>query len=116
MDLKENNIQVLKQQKHTYDELAKYLDLSTSELDTAFATHSIDVRTLETIAKELKLPLYRLFRDPLGDITQATEYYKELGFSLEDIIKLKTKLDIALQEIEFLKKELEKERAKNKTS
>ena len=116
MDLKENIIQVLKQQKHTYGELAKYLNLSTSELDKAFATNSLDVRTLETIAKELKLPLYRLFRDPIGNITQSTEYYKELGFNLEDIIKLKTKLDIALQEIEFLKKELEKERAKNKTS
>jgi transcriptional regulator with XRE-family HTH domain len=112
MNLKDNLVKILKQQNHTYEELAKYLGTSIEELDESIINHSMDVRTLEMIAKELKLPLYRLFRDPLGDLTQATEYYKELGFTLEDVIRLKTQLDIALQEIESLKKELELVKAK----
>ena len=57
----------------------KHTTRLTDELEIQF-------KILETIAKELKLPLYRLFRDPIGNITQSTEYYKELGFNLKILL------------------------------
>src|SRR5438128_1164589 len=63
MTLKEKVIKVLENKKHTYADLAKYLNTSEKELDHAFETNSIEIRMLELISKELRIPLYSFFRD-----------------------------------------------------
>jgi transcriptional regulator with XRE-family HTH domain len=63
MTLKDKVLRILEGKKHTYAELAKYLNLTEDELDHAFETNSIEIRTLEAISKELRIPLYSFFRD-----------------------------------------------------
>ena len=61
--LKEKVLKILEGNKHTYSELAKYLNITEQDLDSAFENNSIEIRTLELISKELRIPLYSFFRD-----------------------------------------------------
>src|ERR1700741_3178494 len=64
MNLKNKIEKLLAQQKHTYKDLAEHLHLSEKQLDHALETKTLEVRTLELISKELRIPLYSFFRDP----------------------------------------------------
>jgi transcriptional regulator with XRE-family HTH domain len=64
MNLKQRILKLIEAQKYTYEDLAKYLNISEVELDQAFDTNTIEIRTLELISKELRIPLYSFFRDP----------------------------------------------------
>src|ERR1700739_2310211 len=64
MNLKNKIISLLEQNKYTYKELADHLHLTEAELDHALETKTLEVRTLELISKELRIPLYSFFRDP----------------------------------------------------
>jgi hypothetical protein len=73
--LKEKVLKILEGNKHTYAELAKYLNISEKDLDQAFADNSIEIRTLELISKELRIPLYSFFRDHEYGFDQTQEPY-----------------------------------------
>jgi transcriptional regulator with XRE-family HTH domain len=65
MDLKDKIINLLQQNNYTYSQLAEHLHVSETELDHALETKTLEVRTLELISKELRIPLYSFFRDPI---------------------------------------------------
>ena len=65
MNLKNKIVKLLNENKYTYSQLAEHLKLSEAELDHALETKTLEVRTLELISKELRIPLYSFFRDPV---------------------------------------------------
>lgn len=58
MNLKSKIIELLQDSEHTFDDLLKQLDLTEAEFDSQFDTKTIEIRTLELISKELRIPLY----------------------------------------------------------
>jgi transcriptional regulator with XRE-family HTH domain len=111
MDLKSKIIDSLKQTKYSYSDLADYLTISESELDKALETKSLDIRTLEMISKELRIPLYSFFHDE--NLSLEKLYLKKLNlYSSKNKNNNVTELESLMLEIEFLKKLLsEKEEA-----
>src|ERR1041385_2822359 len=73
--LKEKVLKILEGNKHTYSDLAKYLNISEKDLDQAFADNSIEIRTLELISKELRIPLYSFFRHQEDGYEHTQEPY-----------------------------------------
>ena len=63
MNLKNKIVKLLEQNNYTYQQLAEHLHISETELDHALETKTLEVRTLELISKELRIPLYSFFRD-----------------------------------------------------
>ena len=63
MNLKDKILQVLKMKDISYVELGSYLNISETELDYALENNTIEIRTLELISKELRIPLYSFFRE-----------------------------------------------------
>jgi transcriptional regulator with XRE-family HTH domain len=113
MNLKNKIITLLEQNKYTYKELAGHLRLSEAELDHALETKTLEVRTLELISKELRIPLYSFFRGPVE--TEKTlssdkeQRYYDVNIWSDQEVKYKS-------EITKLKEDLEKiaAEAKNK--
>ena len=75
MTLKDKILKVLASKKHTYADLAKYLNITEEDLDHAFEHNSIEIRTLELISKELRIPLYSFFRDHQYGFDNTLEPY-----------------------------------------
>jgi transcriptional regulator with XRE-family HTH domain len=63
MNLKDKIIQLLEVKKITYNDLANHLGITDEQLNHALETKTLEVRTLELISKELRIPLYSFFRD-----------------------------------------------------
>jgi transcriptional regulator with XRE-family HTH domain len=63
MNLKDKIIQLLEVKKLTYNDLANHLGITDEQLNHALETKTLEVRTLELISKELRIPLYSFFRD-----------------------------------------------------
>ena len=104
MNLKNKIVNLLQQNNYTYEQLAMHLRLTEPELDHALETKTLEVRTLELISKELRIPLYSFFR---GDsqkqpqiINEQDKYYNVNIWSDQEV-KYKT-------EITQLKEELQK--------
>jgi transcriptional regulator with XRE-family HTH domain len=68
-------MQVLEAKKHSYADLARYLNITEQDLDRAFEDNSIEIRTLELISKELRIPLYSFFRDHEYGFDHTQEQY-----------------------------------------
>ena len=103
MDLKSKIIDILESRKLTYETLVNYLGISQEELDKAFSENTLEIRTLELISKELRIPLYSFFRDPEGTYDyfgKGEPYYNTHIWAPGEINNR--------VEIENLKKELEK--------
>jgi hypothetical protein len=106
MTLKEKVLKVLDSKKHTYAELAKYLNIAEEDLDHAFEQNSIEIRTLELISKELRIPLYSFFRDHQYGFEQELEPYYNVNI-WGDTDEENRKLIAALQlEVSRLKVQL----------
>ena len=58
-NLKERIIAVLAARNLTYKQLTDYLGVSEQQLDHALEQNTIEIRTLEQISKDLRIPLYR---------------------------------------------------------
>jgi transcriptional regulator with XRE-family HTH domain len=100
MNLKERVIAILNKRDYTYEDLLKFLGVEKSVLDEAFEKNTLEVRTLELISKELRIPLYSFFRDPSRLPEFKEPYYTENIW--EDSEK---SFDL---EINSLKKEIER--------
>lgn len=109
MNLKKKIISLLQQSNYTYKDLAEHLNLSESELDHAFETKTLEIRTLEQISKELRIPLYSFFRDPefLAAYGNKEPYYNVNIWSDQEM-KLKTNIKNLKAELDALKSELRK--------
>jgi hypothetical protein len=54
---------VLIKENYTFKQLADYLNLSEEQLEEGLANKTLELRYLEDISKNLKVPLYSFFRD-----------------------------------------------------
>lgn len=111
MDLKDKIIELLKEKNVTYNQLAEHLNLTEKELDHALETRTLEVRTLELISKELRIPLYSFFRDP--DALQKymnsnLEPYYNVNIWSDQEIRYKNEIHLLKDQIEDLKVELAK--------
>lgn len=111
MDLKDKIIELLKEKNVTYNQLAEHLYLTEKELDHALETRTLEVRTLELISKELRIPLYSFFRDP--DALQKymnsnLEPYYNVNIWSDQEIRYKNEIHLLKDQIEDLKAELAK--------
>ena len=118
MNLKDRIITILKKKEYTYSDLAKYLGVTEQKLDHTFETNTMEIRTLELISKELRIPLYSFFRDPSLTFDFREPYYVEniweetqKGYELELSAMKKEidKLKILCAEKDLLIKALEQE-------
>ena len=75
MNLKEKILRVLEAKNYNFADLAKYLNVSEKELDNSVSNNSIEIRTLELISKELRIPLYSFFRDHDYTVDTSKEQY-----------------------------------------
>ena len=104
MNLKEKILQVLEKKNYTYAELATYLSISEAELDFAIENNTIEIRTLELISKELRIPLYSFFRENFeGFDFEKESYYNENIWSKEEASESIPDLRTLRQEIEALR-------------
>ncbi|TND04856.1 MAG: hypothetical protein FD123_3793 [Bacteroidetes bacterium] len=108
--LKERIVAVLRAKNFSYSELVNYLGTSEEALDQALADSTIEIRTLEQISKELRIPLYSFFRDPslLGGDESDEQAYYNVNIWAPSEIQLLTENDRLRKEIEQLKLELAK--------
>ncbi|HTA62599.1 MAG TPA: hypothetical protein VK835_09095 [Bacteroidia bacterium] len=112
MNLKNKIITLLEQNKYTYKELAGHLHITEAELDHALETKTLEVRTLELISKELRIPLYSFFRDSAEmakSLSTEKERYYDVNIWSDQEVNYRS-------EITKLKEDLEKlaAEAKNK--
>lgn len=119
MNLKERVVSILKKRSYTYTDLAKYLGVTEKQLDHTFETNTLEIRTLELISKELRIPLYSFFRDPstMGfDFKEPfyveniwEENYRSFELEMAALKKEVEKLKILCAEKDLLIKALEQE-------
>ncbi len=103
MDLKAKIIAILESRNLSYETLVNYLGVTQEELDKAFSENTLEIRTLELISKELRIPLYSFFRD--ADSTY--NYYGEADKYYNTHIWAPNEINHQV-EIEAMKKELDK--------
>lgn len=106
MNLKEKILQVLEMKKFTYADLASYLNISESDLDYALEHNTLEIRTLELISKELRIPLYSFFRENFDGYNFDKEPYYNVNLWSKEEAKYTLELKALRQEIEQLKAEL----------
>lgn len=111
MDLKDKIIELLKEKNVTYIQLAEHLSVTEKELDHALETRTLEVRTLELISKELRIPLYSFFRDPVAlqkYMNSNLEPYYNVNIWSDQEIRYKNEIHLLKDQIEDLKAELAK--------
>src|SRR5690242_6815278 len=102
MNLKEKILQVLEMKKFTYADLSSYLDISESDLDYALENNTLEIRTLELISKELRIPLYSFFRENFKDFDFEKESYYHVNIWSKET-KSNSEIKTLRQEIEQLR-------------
>jgi len=103
MNLKDKIVNLLQQNNYTYSQLAEHLHISEAELDHALETKTLEVRTLELISKELRIPLYSFFRDPdemAKYLSSDKERYYDVNIWSDQEIKYKTEITKLKETIE----------------
>jgi len=106
MNLKEKILQVLEMKKFTYADLASYLNISESDLDYALENNTLEIRTLELISKELRIPLYSFFRENFEGFDFEKEPYYNVNIWSKEEAKFTLELKALRQEVEQLRAEL----------
>jgi hypothetical protein len=74
--LREKIEEILVKENYTFSQLADYLNLSEEQLEDGLANKTLELRYLEDISKNLKVPLYSFFRDT----NQKTNYTEKPYF------------------------------------
>lgn len=106
MNLKERILQILELKKYTYAELAAYLDVSESHLDSSLENNTLEIRTLELISKGLRIPLYSFFRDNVEGFNFEKEPYYNVNIWSKEEAKHPQEIEILRQEIEAMRAEI----------
>jgi transcriptional regulator with XRE-family HTH domain len=107
MHIADKIYQFLDKKGISFSDFAAHIQVPESDLKDAFSNNSLEIRTLEKISKELKIPLYRFFRDPIGDLTDIQAGFTYASITEAELNYLKHQLEIANKEINLLKQELE---------
>ena len=106
MNLKSKILQVLEMKKFTYADLASYLNISESELDFALENNTLEIRTLELISKELRIPLYSFFRENFTGFDFEKEPYYNVNIWSKEESKYALELKALRQELDQLRIDL----------
>ncbi|MBI2968200.1 MAG: hypothetical protein HYY40_10370 [Bacteroidetes bacterium] len=64
LNLKNRIIAFLEARNYTFKDLAGYLELDEDYLTRVLDENSLEIRTLESISKALRIPLFSFFHDP----------------------------------------------------
>jgi len=111
--LREKIEEILIKENYTFSQLAEYLNLSEEELEDGLEHKTLELRYLEEISKNLKVPLYSFFRTAENmTLVHEKPFYTNKLWE-EDTDKSPQKLR---EEIDMLKKAIaykEAELAKN---
>jgi len=107
INLKAKILQLLELKKFTYADLASYLNISEAALDFSLENNTLEIRTLELISKELRIPLYSFFRESFeeGFDLEKEAYYNVNIWSKEEN-KYTLELKALRQEVEQLRVDL----------
>lgn len=106
VNLKSKILQVLELKKFTYADMASYLNISESDLDYALEHNTLEIRTLELISKELRIPLYSFFRENFDGFDFEKEPYYNVNIWSKEESKFTLELKALRQEIEQLRIDL----------
>jgi hypothetical protein len=106
VNLKSKILQVLEMKKFTYADMASYLNISESDLDYALEHNTLEIRTLELISKELRIPLYSFFRENFDGFDFEKEPYYNVNIWSKEESKYTLELKALRQEIEQLRIDL----------
>ena len=99
--LREKIEDILIKEKYTFSQLADYLNLSEEQLENGLANKTLELRHLEDISKNLKVPLYSFFRDHNVKINYSEKpYFTNKLWNDDDESSSPQKL---MEEIELLK-------------
>lgn len=107
-DLKERIIAVLNAKNLTYSQLVEHLGMTEELLDHALTENTIEIRTLELISKELRIPLYSFFREHEIDFNSSEQPFYNVNIWAPEEIHLRTENENLRQEIERLRMEVAK--------
>jgi transcriptional regulator with XRE-family HTH domain len=107
-DLKERIIAVLNARNLTYQQLVDYIGITEKALDEALEQNTIEIRTLELISKELRIPLYSFFRNPNADNDAPEHPFYNVNIWAPEEIHLRTENETLRQEVERLRMEIAK--------
>jgi hypothetical protein len=106
VNLKTKILQVLEMKKFTYADMASYLNISESDLDYALEHNTLEIRTLELISKELRIPLYSFFRENFEGFDFEKEPYYNVNIWSKEENKYTLELKALRQEVEQLRVDL----------
>ncbi len=108
MNLKGKIVELLDKQKYSYKDLAEHLNLTEGQLDHALETKTLEVRTLELISKELRIPLYSFFRDPaqMAAYMEEKEKYYDVNIWSHQEIKYKSEIDRLREDLQKLSSDI----------
>lgn len=110
--LREKIEEILVKENYTFTQLANYLNLSESELEKGLENKTLELRHLEDISKNLKVPLYSFFRDNEVKINYHEKPYftNKLWNDGEESSpqKLQEEIEILKQALTFKEAELAK--------
>ncbi len=105
-NLKEKILQILDVKNFTYADLAAHLLLSEKDLDFALKHNTLEIRTLELISKELRIPLYSFFRDNFEGVDFPKEPYYNINIWSKEENKYLVELKKLRKQVEELKTEV----------
>jgi transcriptional regulator with XRE-family HTH domain len=106
VNLKSKILQVLEMKKFTYADMASYLNISENDLDYALENNTLEIRTLELISKELRIPLYSFFRENFDGFDFEKEPYYNVNIWSKEESKYTLELKALRQELEQLRIDL----------
>ncbi|MGZ4066025.1 MAG: hypothetical protein ACXVPN_06455 [Bacteroidia bacterium] len=94
MNLKGKIVELLQKQNYSYKDLAEHVNLTEEQLDHALETKTLEVRTLELISKELRIPLYSFFRDPaqMAAYLEEKEKYYDVNIWSDQEVKYRSEI------------------------
>lgn len=106
--LREKIEEILVKENYTFTQLADYLNLSEAQLEEGLANKTLELRYLEDISKNLKVPLYSFFRDHNQKInyTEKPYFVNKLWNDSEEVSPQKL-----MEEIEMLKQAISQKEA-----
>ncbi|MBL7937167.1 MAG: hypothetical protein JNM51_15265 [Bacteroidia bacterium] len=104
--------EILIKENYTFSQLADYLNLSEEQLEQGLANKTLELRYLEDISKNLKVPLYSFFRDNNIKVNYNEKpYFTNKLWNDDDEVspqKLMEEIDLLKQAISYKEAELAK--------
>jgi transcriptional regulator with XRE-family HTH domain len=98
--LREKIEEILIKENYTFKQLADYLNVSEKYLEDSLMNKTLELRHLEDISKNLKVPLYSFFRDNNAKVgSMETPYFTNKLWNNSE----ETSSQKLMEEIEILK-------------